>query len=137
MSTGPHTALKPERRRSPWQQLVADFAHSPAAMGALIVAILLILAAIFAPLITPQNPYDLMQLDVLDARLPPGSMNGAATHAYWLGTDGQGRDLFSAMLYGLRLSLSVGLGSAIIAGVIGTVFGLTAAYMGGRVDSLI
>lgn len=67
----------------------------------------------------------------------PGSMNGAGTHAYWLGTDGQGRDLYSAMLYGLRLSLSVGLGSAVIAGVVGTVFGLVAAYAGGKVDSLI
>ena len=128
-------ALK--RRRSPWRQLVADFGRSPAAMAALIVAILLVLAAIFAPLITPQNPYDLLQLDVLDARLPPGSMNGAGTHAYWLGTDVQGRDLYSAMLYGLRLSLSVGLGSAVIAGVVGTVFGLVAAYAGGKVDSLI
>ncbi len=128
-------ALK--RRRSPWRQLIADFGRSPVAMAALIVAILLMLAAIFAPLITPQNPYDLLQLDVLDARLPPGSMNGAGTHAYWLGTDGQGRDLYSAMLYGLRLSLSVGLGSAVIAGVVGTVFGLIAAYAGGKVDSLI
>jgi peptide/nickel transport system permease protein len=126
-----------KRRQSPWRQLVADFGRSPAAMAALIVAILLVLAAIFAPLITPQNPYDLLQLDVLDARLAPGSMNGAGTHAYWLGTDGQGRDLYSAMLYGLRLSLSVGLGSAVIAGVVGTVFGLVAAYAGGKVDSLI
>jgi peptide/nickel transport system permease protein len=127
----------PKRRQSPWRQLVADFGRSPAALAALIVAILLVLAAIFAPYITPQNPYDLLQLDVLDARLPPGSMNGTGTHAYWLGTDGQGRDLYSAMLYGLRLSLSVGLGSAVIAGVVGTVFGLIAAYAGGKVDSLI
>jgi peptide/nickel transport system permease protein len=127
----------PKRRQSPWRQLVADFGRSPAALAALIVAILLVLAAIFAPYITPQNPYDLLQLDVLDARLPPRSMNGTGTHAYWLGTDGQGRDLYSAMLYGLRLSLSVGLGSAVIAGVVGTVFGLIAAYAGGKVDSLI
>jgi peptide/nickel transport system permease protein len=123
------------RRQSPWRRLVADFGRSPVALAALSVAILLVLAAIFAPLITPQNPYDLLQLDVLDARLPPGSMNGAGTHAYWLGTDGQGRDLYSAMLYGLRLSLSVGLGSALIAGVVGTVFGLIAAYAG--VDLLL
>jgi peptide/nickel transport system permease protein len=89
-----------KRRQAPWRQLVADFGRSPAALAALIVAILLVLAAIFAPYITPQNPYDLLQLDVLDARLPPGSMSGTGTHAYWLGTDGQGRDLYSAMLYG-------------------------------------
>jgi len=145
MSTTPLVPQTPEaparaatkRRQSPWRRLVADFGRSPAALAALIVATLLVLAAVFAPLITPQNPYDLLQLDVLDARLPPGSMNGAGTHAYWFGTDGQGRDLYSAMLYGLRLSLSVGLGSAVIAGVIGTVFGLIAAYAGGKVDSLI
>jgi peptide/nickel transport system permease protein len=142
MSTTPLIPESPvpaatKRRQSPWRQLVADFGRSPAALAALIVAILLVLAAIFAPYITPQNPYDLLQLDVLDARLPPGSMSGTGTHAYWLGTDGQGRDLYSAMLYGLRLSLSVGLGSAVIAGVVGTVFGLIAAYAGGKVDSLI
>lgn len=138
MSTTPLTAnASPKRRPSPWRQLVGDFVRSPVALGALIVAVLLMLAAVFAPYITPQNPYDLLQLDVLDARLPPGFMNSAGTHAYWLGTDGQGRDLYSAMLYGLRLSLSVGLGSAIIAGVVGTVFGLIAAYAGGKVDSLI
>jgi peptide/nickel transport system permease protein len=142
MSTTPLVPETParvatRRHQSPWRQLVADFGRSPAALAALIVAILLVLAAIFAPFITPQNPYDLLQLDVLDARLPPGSMNGAGTHAYRLGTDGQGRDLYSAMLYGLRLSLSVGLGSALIAGVVGTVFGLIAAYAGGKVDSVI
>jgi peptide/nickel transport system permease protein len=142
MSTTPLIPESPvpaatKRRQSPWRQLVADFGRSPAALAALIVAILLVLAAIFAPYITPQNPYDLLQLDVLDARLPPGSMSGTGTHAYWLGTDGQGRDLYSAMLYGLRLSLSVGLGSAVIAGVVGTVFGLIAAYAGGKVDGLI
>lgn len=128
---------KNARRQSPWRRLVADFSRSPAALAALSVALLLVLAAIFAPLITPQNPYDLLQLDVLDARLPPGAMNSASTYTYWLGTDGQGRDLYSAMLYGLRLSLSVGLGSALIAGVVGTVFGLIAAYAGGKTDSLI
>ncbi|HEX7907368.1 MAG TPA: ABC transporter permease [Paraburkholderia sp.] len=128
---------KTARRQSPWRRLVADFSRSPTALAALSVALLLVLAAIFAPLITPQNPYDLLQLDVLDARLPPGAMNSASTYTYWLGTDGQGRDLYSAMLYGLRLSLSVGLGSALIAGVVGTVFGLIAAYAGGKTDSLI
>jgi len=123
--------------QSPWCRLACDFVRSPTALIGLTAAVLLVLAAIFAPLITPQNPYDLLQFDVLDARLPPGALNGAGTHTYWFGTDGQGRDLYSAMLYGLRLSLSVGVGSALIAGVLGTVFGLIAAYAGGRVDSLI
>jgi peptide/nickel transport system permease protein len=78
-----------------------------------------------------------MSIDVMDSRLPPGSLNGAETAHYLLGTDGQGRDLLSAIMYGLRTSLTVGLGSAIIAGTIGTVLGLLAAYMGGWVDALI
>lgn len=83
-------------------------------------SLLLILAAALAPWIAPQNPYDLLQIDVLDARLTPGSMNGLDTFHYWLGTDGQGRDLLSGILYGLRISLVVGVGSALIAGVVGT-----------------
>lgn len=97
----------------------------------------LLLAAIFAPWITPQNPYDLMQLDILDSRLPPGSLNSDATHTYWLGTDGQGRDLYSAIVYGLRISLIVGLGSAVIAGILGTIIGITSAYFGGHVDAIL
>ena len=98
---------------------------------------LLILAAALAPWIAPQNPYDLLQIDVLDARLTPGSMNGLDTFHYWLGTDGQGRDLLSGILYGLRISLVVGVGSALIAGVVGTLLGLLAAYAGGKTDALI
>ena len=97
----------------------------------------LVLAAIFAPWITPQNPYDLMQLDILDSRLPPGAENGMGSYLYWLGTDGQGRDLYSAIVYGLRISLMVGLGSALIASVIGTTLGIISAYFGGRVDAVI
>ena len=100
-------------------------------------SLLLILAAALAPWIAPQNPYDLLQIDVLDARLTPGSMNGLDTFHYWLGTDGQGRDLLSGILYGLRISLVVGVGSALIAGVVGTLLGLLAAYAGGKTDALI
>jgi peptide/nickel transport system permease protein len=99
--------------------------------------VVLVLTALLAPWITPQNPYDLLQLDVMDARLAPGTANGAGTYRYWLGTDGQGRDILSGILYGLRISLVVGVGSAAIAGVLGTLLGLLAAYAGGRVDSLI
>src|SRR5690606_2226785 len=93
--------------------------------------------AIFAPWITPQNPYDLMQLDVMDSRLPPGSENGLGTYHYLLGTDGQGRDIYSGIFYGLRISLMVGLGSALIAAILGTSLGLLAAYAGGRTDAFI
>ena len=132
-----HTHATPPRQESPWRQHARDFFASRLAVFGLVVAALLILAALFAPWITPQNPYDLLQLDVMDARLKPGSMNGLETFRYMLGTDGQGRDLYSAILYGLRISLIVGVGSALIAGVIGTLLGLLAAYAGGKTDALI
>ncbi|CAH0439488.1 ABC transporter permease [Ralstonia pseudosolanacearum] len=144
MSTSPQTAAPTRagvgpapRRQSPWRRVAADFVTSKAAVFGLAVVVLLAAAALAAPWITPQNPYDLMQLDVLDARLAPGSPNGTGTFTYWLGTDGQGRDLYSGILYGLRISLGVGIGSAAVAAVIGTLLGLIAAYAGGKVDSLI
>lgn len=95
----------PVRRESPWQQGLHEFLRSKSAVFGLVIFIVLAVAALAAPWITPQNPYDLMQLDVMDARLPPGTANGAATFTYWLGTDGQGRDLLSGIIYGLRISL--------------------------------
>ncbi len=122
---------------SPWRRVASDFAASRLSMAALIVLVLVVIAAVFAPWLAPQNPYDLMQLDVLDARLPPGSESASAGFTYWLGTDGQGRDLVSGILYGLRISLMVGIGSALAAAVAGTLVGLTAAWAGGRVDAAL
>ena len=127
----------PMRRESPWQQCLREFLRSKSAVLGLVVLALLIVAAIAAPWISPQNPYDLGQLNVLDSRLPPGSANVDANYTYWLGTDGQGRDLLSGIIYGLRISLTVGVGSALIAGILGTILGLIAAYAGGRVDAFI
>uniref|UniRef100_UPI000D376979 ABC transporter permease n=1 Tax=unclassified Variovorax TaxID=663243 RepID=UPI000D376979 len=123
--------------RSIWWRVAADFLHSRIAVGGLAVLGVVVLAALLAPWITPQNPYDLLQLDVLDARLPPGSHSSEGGYTYWLGTDGQGRDLYSAIVYGLRISLTVGVGSALIAAVLGTLVGLVAAYAGGKVDALL
>ncbi len=92
--------------------------------------------ALCAPLVTPQNPYDLMQLDILDGRLPPGSVS-ATGMTYWLGTDEQGRDMLSGILYGLRISLGVGVSSALFAALVGTTLGLIAAYAGGRTESAV
>lgn len=125
------------REHSLWWRVVADFLQSRTAVAGLVVLLLVVLAALAAPWITPQNPYDLMQLDVLDARLAPGARNGLDSFTYWLGTDGQGRDLYSAIVYGLRISLLVGVGSAAIAAVIGTLVGLLSAYAGGRVDAVL
>ena len=109
---------------------------SPKAMVALTVCLILIAGAVLAPWIAPQNPYDLGQIDFFDSRLEPGSvgMNGIT---YWLGTDTQGRDMLSAMLYGLRTSLAVGVTSGVLALLVGTALGLMAAYFGGRVDAFI
>lgn len=122
---------------SPWRRALGDFFRAPSALLGLALLLGIVLLAALAPWITPQNPYDLLQLDVLDARLAPGSESMSAGFSYWLGTDGQGRDLYSAIAYGLRISLVVGLGSALIAAVVGTVVGLIAAYAGGWLDALL
>jgi peptide/nickel transport system permease protein len=95
-------------------------------------AMLIVVAAIalFAPWISPQNPYDLSKLDLMDARLEPGGK-------YMLGTDGQGRDMLSAIFYGLRVSLLVGAASGLIALALGGILGVTAAYAGGRAEQLL
>lgn len=125
------------KTQSPWRRVVSEFSRSAVAIAGLAVLSMIILLALLAPWIVAQNPYDLMQLNVLDARLAPGSPNMDAGYTYWLGTDGQGRDLLSAIIYGLRISLWVGIGSALIAAVIGTLLGLLSAYAGGWVDALI
>ncbi|WP_134726658.1 ABC transporter permease [Paracoccus luteus] len=109
---------------------------SPKATIAAIVCLLLFAAAILAPVLAPQNPYDLGQIDMFDARLPPGA-EGYSGMTYWLGTDAQGRDMLSAMLYGLRTSLSVGVTAGVLALLVGTALGLIAAYAGGRLDAFV
>ncbi|MCK9282950.1 MAG: ABC transporter permease [Rhodocyclaceae bacterium] len=98
---------------------------------------LLALTALLAPWLAPQNPYDLAALDILDARLPPGSPSGSQHIIYVLGSDEQGRDLLSAILYGLRISLGVGLGGTLLALLLGCSAGLAAAYRGGATDRLL
>ena len=126
----------PPREETPFRRFVADFAQSRMAVLGLVVFGLIALAAAIAPWISPQNPYDLAQLDIMDGRMPPGSV-GAEGFTFHLGTDDQGRDMLSGILYGLRISLLVGAGSALIAGVIGSTLGLVAAYVGGRVEAAI
>jgi len=129
---------KPAARdvQSPFQRVVSDFLANPVAVFGLGLLTLVVLAALFAPLISPQNPYDLAQLDVMDSRLPPGSPapNGGR---FWLGTDDQGRDMLSAIFYGLRISLAVGVISTLFALIIGLAMGLTAAYLGGTFETLV
>lgn len=122
--------------RSPARQVVVALLHDKLALLGIVLVTIFILAAIFAPFVAPQNPYDLAQLDILDGRLPPGSQSMSGM-TYLIGTDTQGRDLFSAILYGLRTSILVGLSSAGIALVIGASIGLASGYVGGRLDSIL
>jgi peptide/nickel transport system permease protein len=121
---------------TPFQRIVGDFIADPVAVFGLVLLTIIMLIAIFAPLISPQNPYDLAQLDVMDSRLPPGSASPTGG-TFWLGTDDQGRDMLSAIFYGLRISLSVGVIATVIALAIGLALGLVAAYFGGRTETII
>jgi len=129
-------AAKARKVQTPFERIAADFLANPVAVFGLGLLVLLVLAAIFAPLISPQNPYDLAQIDVMDSKLPPGSPSGNGG-TFWLGTDDQGRDMLSAIFYGLRISLAVGTISTVVALAIGLAMGLAAAYFGGRVEAII
>ncbi|MES2934038.1 MAG: ABC transporter permease [Pseudomonadota bacterium] len=122
---------------TPLAQFCRDYFSSKLATVGLIVLLALILAAALAPFLSPQNPYDLAHLDILDSRLEPGKKSFDNAITYVLGTDAQGRDMWSAILYGLRISVMVGLASTTIALGIGLVLGLLAGYFGGRIDALI
>jgi len=130
------TTLPLARTETSFARFVADYRASPLAVAALIVVLALAVLSLLAPWITPQNPYDLSQISIVDNLLPPGerSLEG---RLYLLGADDQGRDMLSAMLYGLKLSFFVGVVSTVVALLIGISLGVIAAYAGGRLDSLI
>ena len=121
---------------TPFRRFVSEFAASRIALFGLVLFLAIVAIAVLAPFIAPQDPYDLAQLDIMDGRMEPGTVGGAG-FTYWLGTDDQGRDMLSGIMYGLRISLIVGAGSAIIACLVGASLGMLAAYAGGRTDSLI
>ena len=112
------------------------FMQSPAAIIAALVATIIILGAIFAPWIARVNPYDLSSFSLFNGLLPPVWQDGS-NPKYLLGTDDQGRDMISAILYGARLSLIIGLSALTIAAVIGVGLGLAAGYHGGRFDAVV
>ena len=113
-----------------------SFKQSPMAIVAALVALLCAVCAVFAGWIAPHNPLDLASLDLIDARLPPAWMADGQVK-FLLGTDDQGRDLLSALMYGARISLFVGLASVIVSVVVGVGLGLLAGFVGGRIDSFI
>ena len=123
--------------QSPMRRFISDFCESRVALLGLAVFAGIVFVAVFAPYISPQDPYDLAQLDILDGRLEPGAKNMMAGYTYLLGTDDQGRDMLSGIFYGLRTSLGVGAMSALLALIFGGAMGLLAAYFGGKTDTLI
>ncbi|CAD5287266.1 Peptide/nickel transport system permease protein [Bosea sp. 62] len=124
------------KTETPIARFWSEFRESRIAVAALVVVVLMIGVAVLAPLIAPQNPYDLANLVLSDARRPPGYV-GSSGYTHWLGTDAQGRDLLSAILYGLRISLQMGLVAGTFAFAIGVTLGIAAAYLGGRREAFI
>jgi peptide/nickel transport system permease protein len=125
-----------EKPETPVRRIAREFFRNRVATAAFGLLMLIVALALLAPVVSPQNPYDLTKVTVLDARLAPGE-TGSAGFKMWLGADGAGRDMWSAILYGLRISLGVGVASGVIALAIGTAIGLLAAYRGGWVDAVI
>ncbi|MGL1931928.1 MAG: ABC transporter permease [Desulfotalea sp.] len=123
-------------KNSPAKRLIKQYIKSRMAVAGFVVFIAIVFMALFAPYLSPQDPYDLGQLDIMDSLLAPGETNMDGV-PYILGTDDQGRDILSGILYGLRTSLGVGALSAFFALIIGSALGLTSAYFGGRVDTFI
>jgi ABC-type dipeptide/oligopeptide/nickel transport systems, permease components len=113
-----------------------SFRHTPSAVISAIVAGVLVLAALFAPVLAPHNPFDLASLDIMNANMPP-AWDAEGDPAFPLGTDDQGRDILSAVLYGSRVSLLVGFASVLLSMVLGVSLGLVSGYAGGRLDTLI
>ncbi|MFN9479551.1 MAG: ABC transporter permease [Betaproteobacteria bacterium] len=120
-----------------WDSDVAySFRQSPVAMGAALVALVLIVCAVFAEWVAPHNPFDLATINLLDASQPPAWIEGGSSK-FLLGTDDQGRDVLSAILFGMRISLIIGLAAVALSVLLGVGLGLLAGYVGGRLDALL
>lgn len=121
---------------SPLRRTFQDFAAEKVAFAGMVVFVLIVLAAVFAPLISPQNPYDLLEVNLQNSLMPPMSRGEDGT-LFVLGTDDQGRDMLSAIFYGLRTSFIVGFGSTALSLAIGLAVGLVAAFHGGWLDNAL
>jgi peptide/nickel transport system permease protein len=113
-----------------------SFRTSPLAIGAALIAAVCIFCSVFAGWVSPTNPFDLAMLELGDSRLPPAWMEGGSTK-YLLGSDDQGRDILSALIYGARISLVVGVASVLVSVFVGVGLGLLAGYRGGWIDTLL
>lgn len=138
-TASPEAPAKPAtaaREQTPFRRFARQFLESKLAVLGLVLLLVIVLIAIFAPWLAPQNPYDLATLDVLDARLAPGEQAGSGM-TFILGSDEQGRDMLSAVMYGLRISVGVGVVSTVIALLLGATLGLLAGFLGGRTEAFI
>jgi len=124
------------RRIKVENELIYLYLNNRIAQIASLIAAVSVLGAVFAPIIAPTNPYDLATFDILDSFLPP-VWSAQGDSRFLIGTDDQGRDLLSSILYGTRLSLLVGLSSVAFAAILGTSLGVAAGYIGGRFDAVI
>lgn len=113
-----------------------SFIHSPTALIAALIALICVIGAVFAPWIAPHNPFDLATLELSNARLPPAWSEGGSRN-FLLGTDDQGRDILSGIMYGARISLAVGFASVVLSVVVGVAFGLLAGFLGGWIDAVL
>jgi|TARA_B110000914_G_C15510414_1_gene470497 peptide/nickel transport system permease protein len=121
---------------NPYKKLWSEFCENKIAFLALCILLVLIVLSLLSPIISPQDPYNLSEINILEGRLPPGTLSESG-YIYVLGTDDQGRDMLSAILYGLRISLAVGVASGLFAFILGLTVGLFAAYNRGIIDILI
>ena len=119
-----------------WRILLKRFLGDPVAIAAGIVLLILVLMAALAPLIAPQNPYDLLQLDIMDSEMPPAWRPGGDDR-FLLGTDSQGRGVLSTIMYGTGISLIIGIGAVVVQAILGVTLGLIAGYRGGWIDSFL
>ncbi|MEM8978920.1 MAG: ABC transporter permease [Pseudomonadota bacterium] len=131
------TATRSRFARAWDSDLAYNFRRSPVALVSAIVTLLLVLAAVFAPLVAPYNPFDPASLNLMNGFSKPMEPNPFTGESFWLGTDDQGRDVFSTILYGLRISLFVGFAAVLFAMVLGILLGLIAGYVGGWVETVI
>jgi len=120
-----------------WDSDVAySFRTSPVAIVAFVVAVVMIFSAVFADWVAPHNPFDLATINLLDASKPP-AWSDEGERQFIFGTDDQGRDVYSAILYGMRISMLIGMASVVLSVVLGVGLGLLSGYVGGRVDAFI
>jgi peptide/nickel transport system permease protein len=116
--------------------LVYDFFHNPVALVSFFIFLVYVVGTVFAPLIAPFDPYDPLQINIMNSELPP-SWQAGSDPQFILGTDDQGRDLWSAILHGTRISLIIGVCAVFLQAFLGITIGLLAGYVGGRVDSIL